>query len=86
MIQDFTTLTVPQLLAETDVLARDAQATFGHLNAAQLNWKPAPESWSVAQCLDHLLTGNREMLPPMAAAASGTHKASFWESVPCCRA
>lgn len=82
MTQDFTTLTVAQLIAETDALARDAQTRFGHLNAAQLNWKPAPESWSVAQCLDHLMTANREMLTPMAAVASGRHKASFWERVP----
>ena len=24
------------------------------LSNAQLNWKPAPEKWSIAQCLDHL--------------------------------
>jgi hypothetical protein len=82
MRQDFTTLTIPQLLAETGAIARDAQTTFGELDAAQLNWKPAPESWSVAQCLDHLLTANRQMFPAMAAAASGAHQASFWESVP----
>lgn len=82
MIQDFTTLTLPQLSAETEALARDAQAQFGQLNAAQLNWKPAAESWSVAQCLDHLLTANQQMFPVMVEAARGAHKASFWESVP----
>lgn len=82
MSEDFTTLTIPQLMAETDAIARDAQSQFGQLTAAQLNWKPAPESWSVAQCLDHLITANREMFPPMTAAASGTHKASLWESMP----
>ena len=82
MIQDFTTLAVPQLIGETAAIVLDTQAAFGHLNAAQLNWKPAAESWSVAQCLDHLLTSNRQMLPVMAAAASGAHKASFWERMP----
>ena len=82
MIEDFTTLTIAQLIAESDAIARDAQTRFGQLNAAQLNWKPAPESWSVAQCLDHLLTGNRAMFPAMRAAASGAHKASLWERVP----
>ena len=82
MIQDFTVLTVPQLIAETDAIARDAQSQFGQLNVAQLNWKPTADSWSVAQCLDHLITANREMFPLMVAAASGAHKASLWESMP----
>lgn len=82
MTHDFTTLTIPQLIAETDAIAREAQAQFSRLNAPQLNWKPAAESWSVAQCLDHLMTANREMFPVMTAAASGTHKASLWESMP----
>lgn len=82
MIQDFTTLSVAQLIEEAAAIARDTQTEFGQLNAAQLNWKPAPESWSVAQCLDHLLTGNGQMLLVMAAAASGAHKASLWERMP----
>jgi hypothetical protein len=82
MIQDFTTLTVPQLIAETDAIVRDTQAQFGQLNATQLNWKPAAESWSVAQCLDHLMTANRQMFPVMTATASGAHKANLWEGMP----
>jgi hypothetical protein len=31
-----------------------AQALAGQLNESQLNWKPAPKSWSIAQCLQHL--------------------------------
>jgi hypothetical protein len=82
MLQDFTTLALPQLLTETEAIANDAQAMFGKLSAAQVNWKPAPDSWSVAQCLDHLMTANRQMFPVMAAAARGAHRASFWERVP----
>lgn len=82
MIQDFTVLTLPQLVAETEAIASDTQAALGQLNAAQLNWKPAPNSWSVAQCLDHLLTANQAMFRGMAAGASGTHQASLWERMP----
>ncbi|MBO0859871.1 MAG: DinB family protein [Chloracidobacterium sp.] len=41
------------------MIAADAKALFGHLNAGLLNWKPAAESWSVAQCLDHLISTNQ---------------------------
>jgi len=81
-MQDFTTFTIPQLMAETEAIARDAQVAFGKLNAAQLNWKPTPASWSVAQCLDHLMTTNQAMFPAMAAGASGAHQASLWERMP----
>ena len=32
-----------------------AQCLAGDLNAAQLNWKPRDDQWSIAQCLEHLL-------------------------------
>jgi hypothetical protein len=82
MIQDFTTLTVPGLVADAEAVARDAQTAFGKLSAEQLNWKPTPESWSVAQCLEHLLVANREMFPVITAAASGAHQATVWERMP----
>lgn len=31
-----------------------ARQLVSGLTEAQLNWKPAPEKWSIAQCLDHL--------------------------------
>jgi DinB superfamily len=31
-----------------------ARAVTADLTQAQLNWKPSPEQWSIAQCLEHL--------------------------------
>jgi hypothetical protein len=46
------------LLQTIVVGAQENSATacelFSDLSDAQLNWKPAPEKWSIAQCLDHL--------------------------------
>ena len=39
-----------------------AQTLAGGLTAEQLNWKSAPDRWSVAQCLDHLLETNGKYL------------------------
>src|SRR5260370_2489112 len=30
------------------------------LSEAQLNWKPAPDKWSIAQCLDHLAVASEK--------------------------
>jgi len=78
----FTQLTLPQILDEAGAIGRDAQSIFGRLNAEQLNWKPSADSWSVAQCLDHLMSANREMLPAFDEAIGGTKRARFFERVP----
>lgn len=35
------------------------------LSGDQINWKPAPDRWSVAQCLDHLVVTMRIYLDPL---------------------
>lgn len=60
--------------------ADDAREVFGSLSPQQLNWKPAAESWSIAQCLDHLIKTNDEMKPIIEAKLRGEGN-SFWEKV-----
>jgi hypothetical protein len=67
----------------TDELGRvveDVRANFGALTEEQLNWKPAADSWSVAQCLDHLLKTNEQFYPEFAKLASGNRKNTFWQN------
>lgn len=48
-----------------------AQALIAGLTDAQLNWQPAPGSWSVGQCLEHLCITNKAYLPAISAALQG---------------
>lgn len=41
--------------SESEHINDDARRLVAGLTDAQLNWKPAPDSWSIAQCLDHLV-------------------------------
>ncbi len=82
MITDFTKLSLSETLAETEAIAADAQRAFSRLNAEQLNWKPGAESWSVAQCLDHLLNANQEMFGPMDEKMAGAKRPRFFERLP----
>ena len=73
-------MTVPtpvaaEIVALEEALAaneRDAQTLVASLTEAQGGWRPAPGSWSIAECLDHLATANRvyldAMTPPAARA------------------
>jgi hypothetical protein len=60
-------------------VTRDVHAMFGALSGEQLNWKPAPASWSVAQCLDHLIRINRLYFPLLESLARGETEPTLWE-------
>jgi len=53
----------------TDLLANDetAKRLLAGLAKEQLNWRSAPDSWSVGQCLEHLCIMNEVYLPPISA-------------------
>ena len=54
----------------TDLLANDetAKRLLAGLTREQLNWQPAPGSWSVGQCLEHLCRMTEVYLPAISAA------------------
>lgn len=49
--------------AQFEQISADADALVARLSDAQFTWQPSPESWSVAQCIDHLNSTAREYLP-----------------------
>lgn len=61
--------------------AEDAKAAFGSLTVDQLNWKPAAKTWSVAQCLDHLIVTHSLYFPLFEKLANGTSTPTFWEKM-----
>ena len=70
---------ITQITSDLKQVADDAQATFGGLSPEQLNWKPAENSWSVGQCLDHIIKTNEEFYPEFEKLATGSRKNSFLE-------
>jgi hypothetical protein len=79
---DYQNLTLPQIYDEAEAIAGDAKTLFGHLNQGQLNWKPASDSWSVAQCLDHLITANRGFHPVFDLILKGEYRMTFLHRMP----
>jgi DinB superfamily len=60
-----------RLAADLDVNEQAARKLVAELTEEQLNWQPAPGSWSVGQCLEHLCITNEAYLPPISAAVNG---------------
>lgn len=82
MTNNPTKLSLSEILAEAETIAKDAQTIFGHLSAAQINWKPGVGQWSVGQCFDHLITANREFFPQFDQVIKGEKKSTLWQSMP----
>jgi hypothetical protein len=57
-----------RLAFELSANDQTAQALAAGLTDEQLNWQPAPGSWSVGQCLEHLCITNDAYLAPISAA------------------
>jgi uncharacterized damage-inducible protein DinB len=55
--------------------------SFIQLTEEQLNWKPLPEKWSIAQCLDHLVNSDEAYYPVFEKIISGTHTPSLWTRI-----
>ena len=53
---------------QLDKVDQDARALVAGLTEERGAWRQDPGSWSVAECLDHLATGNRVYLQAMARA------------------
>jgi hypothetical protein len=78
---DYTTLSLADVAVALEEHARDAQATFGHLDARQLNWRPDATQWSIAQCCEHLLAANGLMMRAAEEALSGRRR-TLWQRMP----
>ena len=79
---DYTTISLVDVRAELDAIAADAGTAFGRLDARQINWKADASRWSVAQCLEHLLTANRQMVEMADQALDATRGRTLWQRLP----
>jgi hypothetical protein len=70
---------VSNLSSELQLVSDDVTRTFGGLTAEQLNWTSDPKRWSVAQCLDHLITTHSKYYPIFTTLAQGNPRMTFWE-------
>jgi len=67
---------------ELNASDRQATAVALGLDAEQLNQPPAPGSWSVGQCLEHLYIANEVYLPPMTQALQGQSPSAVEQVTP----
>ena len=79
---DYTTLSLADVKTALADIGRDVEHSFGPLHARQLNWRPDATRWSVAQCLEHLLTTNRLMFSRADDALNPAFPRTIWQRLP----
>jgi hypothetical protein len=71
-----------KLIAEIEDVTKSVETSFGGLNGKQLNWKPTAKSWSIGQCLEHLIITNEKEFPAIEDALKENYKNPFWSNIP----
>lgn len=62
-------------------VSQETEKSFGNLTTYQLNLKPTPGRWSIAQCLHHLIVSNETYYIPLQIIIDGKHRNSFFQSI-----
>ena len=55
---DYTKISLAEAIREIERVTAAVKREFGSFSAQQLNWKPAPNRWSIGECLEHLIQTN----------------------------
>lgn len=56
---------IDQFRSQFEQLSADADGLTAPLSDEQFTWRPGPDSWSIAECLDHLNAAARVYLPAL---------------------
>ena len=68
--------------AQFEALSADAGELVGTLTDAQFAWSPAPDRWSVGQCIEHLNVTARAYLPSLDEAIASAIRGGVYGTGP----
>lgn len=74
--------TLQACLQQLEALRQEACVLCHGLDGAAFNWQPAPERWSVGQCLDHLNHAGALLLPRLDEAIARGRAAGVYAEGP----
>jgi hypothetical protein len=68
-------------ISQIDQTTQEFVKHFGTLTDEQLNYKPNPNSWSIAQNIDHLITINESYFPSLMSLRNGDYRLPFMAKI-----
>ncbi|MDW7694512.1 DinB family protein [Flammeovirgaceae bacterium SG7u.111] len=63
--------------SQLDNTTQEFQQSFSALSGEELNWKPSPDTWSIAQNIDHLIVINQSYFSALSELRAGRYKLPF---------
>ena len=69
-------------IEELNDLNEKFSSEFAELNSDKMNWKPGENTWSINECLDHIIQSNRKYYPIFDSIEQGTYKVGKWTHFP----
>ena len=73
---------INDFIVNANAIADEIQTGFSGLSVEQLNWKPNDTSWSIAQCVEHLIITNNLYFQNIQKVADGTHSNNIFSMIP----
>ncbi len=73
---------IEQQIEEVVALGDRTKSEFGPIGADDMDLKPDPETWSINECLDHLIQTNRRYYEIFDSIASGDYRSGKWAWFP----
>lgn len=73
---------LPELIHTIEQNSVRVRRQFGQLKLEQLSWKPAPQEWSIGQCLAHLTISNSSYFSELRAITQGRRRPRLQERIP----
>src|SRR5258705_4781447 len=70
---------INEMLQYGQTVAGKVKKGFTGITVQQLNWKPNEQSWSIGQCLDHLIISDSAYFANLKKITEGQFNMSFWE-------
>lgn len=79
---DYTKITLSEAIREIERVTAEVKRDFGSLTPEQLNWKPAPDRWSIGECLEHLIATNSQYFGIVEPALTGRNSKPLLGRIP----
>ncbi len=70
---------IMEMVEKGRLAGEKVKQAFGDLSLEQLDWKPSAESWSIGQCLDHLIIADCLYFPALKKITEGNYRMNGWE-------
>jgi hypothetical protein len=70
---------INQMIEKGEAAREKARKELEGLSETQLNWKPDKDSWSIGQCLDHLIVTDSKYILAFQQIADRTYHMRSWE-------